>query len=763
MTRSLTLRTLPNDLMAGIVVFLVALPLSLGVAVASGAPLFAGILGGIIGGIVVGILSGSPLSVSGPSPGLTAIVLAEISSLGSFENFLAALFVCGFIQVGFGLARIGSVAAFFPSSVIKGLLAAIGLILILKQTPHAIGHDPDPEGEMAFSQPDNKNTFSELVSMLDDFQPGAMVVGIVSVLLLLAWSRIPFLKRSKVSAPLVVVVLGVVANKLFLGLGDVWAIDPSHLLEVPVAGGWTEILGFLKHPNFSAFQLPAVYMAGATLAAVASLETLLNLEVLDRLDPQQRSSPSNRELLAQGLGNMTAALVGGLPVTSMIVGSSVNVSVGAKTKSSAVSYGLLMVAVAVATPLWLKEIPLASLAAVLLVTGVRLANPSVFRQMWREGKSQFIPFIVTVLGIVFTDLLVGVLLGAATSIAFILRSNFLQPIHRVIERHVSGDVLRIGLPNQVSFFKRAALDKVLREVPHGGQVLLDARNTNYIDPDVLDLFEDFGKTIAPAHGVKLSRIGFKEGYRFEDDIQFIDYSSREAQTALTPKIALDVLKAGNERFCSGHRIERDLTLQRSATADGQFPMAVIFSCIDSRTPVEMVFDLGLGDVFSVRIAGNIERDNVLGSMEYGCAVAGAKLLVVMGHSSCGAVGAAVNLFGGGQSVLEATGCGNLEGLISEIQSSVDPHEAAAARTWQPSRRSAYLDTVAKRNVLRTIRTICEKSQTLEVMIREQRLAVVAAFQDVKSGTVTFYQTAYSSSLDLNLPNIEDELARFEAA
>ncbi len=763
MTRSLTLRTLPNDLMAGIVVFLVALPLSLGVAVASGAPLFAGILGGIIGGIVVGILSGSPLSVSGPSPGLTAIVLAEISSLGSFENFLAALFVCGFIQVGFGLARIGSVAAFFPSSVIKGLLAAIGLILILKQTPHAIGHDPDPEGEMAFSQPDNKNTFSELVSMLDDFQPGAMVVGIVSVLLLLAWSRIPFLKRSKVSAPLVVVVLGVVANKLFLGLGDVWAIDPSHLLEVPVAGGWTEILGFLKHPNFSAFQLPAVYMAGATLAAVASLETLLNLEVLDRLDPQQRSSPSNRELLAQGLGNMTAALVGGLPVTSMIVGSSVNVSVGAKTKSSAVSYGLLMVAVAVATPLWLKEIPLASLAAVLLVTGVRLANPSVFRQMWREGKSQFIPFIVTVLGIVFTDLLVGVLLGAATSIAFILRSNFLQPIHRVIERHVSGDVLRIGLPNQVSFFKRAALDKVLREVPHGGQVLLDARNTNYIDPDVLDLFEDFGKTIAPAHGVKLSRIGFKEGYRFEDDIQFIDYSSREAQTALTPKIALDVLKAGNERFCSGHRIERDLTLQRSATADGQFPMAVIFSCIDSRTPVEMVFDLGLGDVFSVRIAGNIERDNVLGSMEYGCAVAGAKLLVVMGHSSCGAVGAAVNLFGGEQSVLEATGCGNLEGLISEIQSSVDPHEAAAARTWQPSRRSAYLDTVAKRNVLRTIRTICEKSQTLEVMIREQRLAVVAAFQDVKSGTVTFYQTAYSSSLDLNLPNIEDELARFEAA
>ncbi len=758
MRRPFSLRTLPNELTAGLVVFLVALPLCLGVALASGAPLFAGILSGVIGGIVVGILSGSPLSVSGPAAGLTAIVSAKISGLGSFQNFLAALFISGVLQVVLGLARAGSIAAFFPSSVIKGLLAAIGTILILKQIPHVVGHDPAPEGEMAFFQTDDKNTFTELFSMLEDFQPGAMVIGIASVLLLLVWSKISFLQKSPLPAPLAVVLLGVFGNEVFLRLGDFWSLDPSHLVDVPVASQWSHFIGFLDSPNLSAFQMPSVYVAGCTLAIVASLETLLNLEAVDKLDPQQRSSPPNRELIAQGVGNMVAGLVGGLPVTCVIIRSSVNVNAGAKTKISTVVHGVLLLASVALIPLWLRKIPLASLAAVLLVTGVKLANPILFRQMWKGGRSQFIPFMATVLGIVFTDLLVGILLGAATSIGFILRSNFMQPIHRVVERHVSGEILRIGLPNQVSFFKRAALEKVLREVPRGGHVLLDARSTNYIDPDVLDLIEDFGKTIAPAHGVKLSKVGFKEGYHFEEDIQFIDYSSREAQSALTPKLALEILKAGNDRFCSGHRIERDLTLQRSATAAGQYPMAVIFSCIDSRTPVEMVFDLGLGDVFSVRIAGNIARDKVLASMEYGCAVAGAKLLLVMGHSSCGAISAAVDLFASKQSVMEATGCGNLGSLISEIQKAIDPNEVLAAHTWQPAQRIAFADNIGKRNVLRAVRTIREKSQTLDTMVRAQRLAIVAAFQDVKTGKVTFYQTADSGAMDLELPRLEDDLS-----
>jgi MFS superfamily sulfate permease-like transporter len=760
MTRSFSPKIILNDLTAGLVVFLVALPLCLGVALASGAPLFSGILAGVIGGIVVGMLSGSHLSVSGPAAGLTAIVAAKISALGSFQNFLAALLVSGIIQVALGCARAGSIAAFFPSSVIKGLLAAIGIILILKQIPHAVGHDTDPEGEMSFSQIDHKNTFSELASMMDDFQVGALVVGITSILLLLVWDRVPFLKKSPVPAPLVVVLYGIGANELFLGLGDFWAIGPTHLVDVPVAATLKQFLGFLDLPNVSAFKMPAVYVAGFTLAFVASLETLLNLEAVDKLDPQQRSSPPNRELIAQGAGNIASALVGGLPVTSVIVRSSVNVNAGAKTKLSAIIHGGFLLLSVALIPLWLRKIPLSALAAILLVTGIKLASPALFKQMWKEGKSQFIPFFVTVAGIVFTDLLVGILLGAMTSIAFILRSNFLQPIHRVMERHVSGDVLRVGLPNQVSFFKRAALEKVLREVPRGGHVLLDARNTNYIDPDVLDLFDDFRKTTAPAHGVKLSKIGFQDEYRLADDMQFVDYTSREAQAALTPEIALEILRAGNERFCAGHRIERDLALQRTATADGQFPMAVIFSCIDSRTPVELVFDLGLGDVFSVRIAGNVAYDKVLASMEYGCAIAGAKLLVVMGHSSCGAVKAAIELFGSPQSVLEATGCGNLEGLISEIQSSVEPQEALASRTWLPAQRSAHSEIVAKRNILRTVRSVREKSRTLDALVGENKLAIVAAFHDVRTGKITFYRTAHSSNRELSLPKLEDELATF---
>ena len=758
MPQPFSLKSFTNELTAGAAVSLVTLPLCIGVAIASGAPPVSGVLAALIGSLVVGALSGSHVSVSGPAVGLTAIVASNIFGLGSFENFLAALVVSGVLQILLGLFRAGSIAAFFPSSVIKGLLAAIGILLILKQIPHAVGHDPDPEGEMSFFQTDNKNTFSELASMLEDFQPGALVVGIGSVLLLLAWNRVSVLRKSPLPAPLAVILLGVVANEIFLRMGEFWSINPSHLVDVSFAVDWSQFQERLHFPNPSAFQMPAVYVTGFTLALVASLESLLSLEAVDKLDPLQRSSPPNREMIAQGIGNVISGLVGGVPITTLVVSGSVHVNAGAKTKWSTLLQGFVLLAALAFFPVWLGKIPLASLAAVLIVTGLRLAKPFLFRQMSREGKSQLIPFLVTVVGIVLTDLPVGIMLGAATSIAFILRSNFLQPIHRVMERHVSGEVLRIGLPNQVSFFKRAALEKVLREVPRGGHVLLDARSSNYIDPDILDLIEDFGKTIAPAHGVRLSKVGFKDGYHFEDDLQFVDYSSREAQSVLTPKVALEILKAGNERFCSGHRIERDLTLQRSATADGQFPMAVIFSCIDSRTPVEMVFDLGLGDVFSVRIAGHIARDKVLASMEYSCAVAGAKLLLVMGHSSCGAVGAAVNLFGSEKSVLEATGCGNLESLLTELQKVVQPAEALAARSWAPAQRAAYSDTVAKRSVLRTIHTIREKSLTLDTLVREQKLAIVAAFQDVKTGRVSFYQTADSGGIALDLPRLEDELS-----
>jgi carbonic anhydrase/SulP family sulfate permease len=504
--------TLPRDLTAGLVVFFVALPLCLGVALASGAPLFSGVLSGIVGGILVGALSGSHTSVSGPAAGMTALVAAQIVLLGSFPAFLSAVVLAGLIQVGLGLARAGFIAAFIPSSVIKGLLAAIGAILILKQVPHLFGHDLDPEGDLAFQQPDHENTFSELARTIGDIHPGVAAIGFVSIAVLVAWSKWKPLRNSAVPAPLIVVPLGVGISLLFGQLGGHWAIQSSHLVQMPVADSLTGLLGFLQSPDFSQWSNPAVYSSAATIAAVASLETLLNLEAIDKLDPQQRASPPSRELLAQGIGNVVAGLIGGLPMTAVIVRSSVNINAGGRTKLAAVVHGILLLVSAAFLPAWLNAIPLACLAAILLVTGVKLVSPALVKQMWNEGRYQFVPFAATMAAIVLTDLLIGILIGLAVSIGFILNSNIRRPVRLFVEKHQDGDLLRIELANQESFLNRAALSKALDEVPRGGRVLLDARNTDYIDPDVLDMIRDFQEQTGPARGVEVNLLGFRSKY-----------------------------------------------------------------------------------------------------------------------------------------------------------------------------------------------------------------------------------------------------------
>lgn len=738
-------KTIPRDLTSGLVVFLVALPLCLGVALASNAPLFSGILAGIVGGILVALLSGSHTSVSGPAAGLTAVVAAQIAALGSFEAFLVAVVLAGVMQIILGVCRAGFIAAFFPSSVIKGLLAAIGVILILKQIPHVVGHDADPMGNKSFLQADNENTFSELFEAWFDIQPGATLIGLLSILLLVFWDRIKLLKKSPIPAPLVVVIFGVVVSLLFRQFGGTWAIEATHLVQVPVSSSVPEFLGFLQFPDFSVLSNPAVYVAAVTIAIVASLETLLNLEAVDKIDPEQRSSPPNRELVAQGVGNVAVGLIGGLPMTSVIVRSSVNINAGVKTKLSAIWHGVLLLGSVMLIPAWLNEIPLSALAAILLMTGLKLASPKLLKQMWSEGKSQFLPFIITVVAIVLTDLLVGILIGLGVSIAFILSSNARRPIKKVMENHVTGEVLRVELANQVSFFNRASLEQTLRSVPRGGHVLIDARETDYIDPDILDLITDFQNTTAEAHGVKASLIGFKDKYpQLEDRIQYIDFSSREVQNALTPQRVLEIFQEGNERFRNGMRLTRDLGRQLGASAAGQYPMAVVLSCIDSRTPSELIFDLGLGDIFSVRIAGNIARDKVLGSMEYSCAVAGAKLILVMGHTSCGAVNAAVDLICSHKTAAEATGCVNLDSLITEIQLSVDMSTCKKPDEWASGEKAAYANEVSRRNVLRTMRMIRERSSTLDGLVNEGKVAIVGGLYDVATGQVSFFQTSDSS-------------------
>lgn len=356
--------TLFADVKSGLVVFFVALPLCLGIALASGAPLLSGLLAGIVGGIVVGLFSGSHTSVSGPAAGLTAVVAAQILSLGSFSAFLMAVILAGFMQIGLGVAKGWFIAAFFPSSVIKGLLAAIGVIVILKQIPHLVGHDVDPEGEMSFFQPDFETTFSELLVMFGDFQLGAAIVGLASVALLALWDNWKPLKTSLFPAPVAVVLFGITMGLWFEQLGEPWLIKPSHLVQVPVAGDMTEFFGLLPRPDFSQWMNPAIYTAGLTLAVVASLETLITIKAVDRLDRQQRTSPPNQELFAQGIGNVACGLIGGLPITSVIIRGSVNVNAGGKTKRATIIHGTLLLVSVLLIPAWLNTIPLSCLAAI---------------------------------------------------------------------------------------------------------------------------------------------------------------------------------------------------------------------------------------------------------------------------------------------------------------------------------------------------------------------------------------------------------------
>lgn len=728
-----------RDLIAGLVVFLVALPLCLGIAKASGdVPLMSGIIAGIVGGLVVGLLSGSHTSVSGPAAGLTAVVAAQLAAVGSFPAFLMAVLIAGVIQLLMGLAKLGILAAFFPSSVIKGLLAAIGLILILKQIPHLIGHDKDAEGEMSYVQPDHENTFTELWKALFDWHTGPLVVGLASLVLIVAWDRIKLLKGSPIPSALVAVVMGGFLGALFSRLGGDWVVGGDHLVRVPEAGSLEEAAALIQLPDWKAIGSQKVWLAAITIAIVASLETLLNLEAVDRLDPQKRNSPPNRELFSQGMGNITCGLIGGLPVTSVIVRSSVNINAGARTRMSAIVHGLLLLGCVLLIPGLLNRIPLSSLAAVLLVTGYKLANPRLVKQMWAKGLDQFLPFAVTLAAIVFTDLLKGILIGLGFSLFFILRTNIIRPLRKIRERHVGGEVLRIELPGQVNFLDRAGLIQTLASIPRGTHVLLDARNTSHLDHDVQEMLVDFEKETAPAHGVVVSKMGFQDHYQVNNQIQFADLATRELQHQTTPDVVLEILQAGNERFRSKTPLFRDQSRMVDATAAGQFPLAVVLGCIDSRTPAETVFDLGLGEIFSVRIAGNIAGDRELGSLEYACAVAGAKLVVVMGHTRCGAVTSAIRFAIEGGNAASQLGCTNVDFLLNEIRPVVHAVGPAPDSTSLPAVFDGFVDKVARQNVLRSIEAVRRGSPALLQLVESGRIRIVGCMYDVSSAVASFF-------------------------
>lgn len=488
--------TIQADVLAGAVVFLVALPLCLGIALASGAPLFAGLITGVVGGLLVGLLSGSAISVAGPAAGLSAIVLTAIATLGSFEAFLMAVVLGGLMQLGLGFARAGAFSSYLPTSVIEGMLAGIGVIIIIKQLPYAVGWS----GGAA--------------------QPGALLVTLVSLGLLVAWSEIGALKRLKaVPGALVAVLAGVLVSELLRMSGSAWALRPDQLVNLPVPDSLAGYAGLLTRPDFSRLWDPAVWTVAATIAAVASVETLLCIEAADKMDPLKRFTDTERELKAQGFGNMVCGLLGGLPMTSVIVRTTANVAAGGRTKAATVSHGLFLLVAVLSIPAALNRIPLATLAAVLIMTGYRLAGPAVFAHMWKAGKYQFGPFAVTVAAIVATDLLKGVGIGLATSALSILYGNMRFAYRFKKEEHHAGETIHLELAQEVSFLNKAAIKRVLKDVPSGCRLVIDASQSVYIDHDVLELIRDFLRTGSRERGVKVSLVGFKKEYRVEHAIE----------------------------------------------------------------------------------------------------------------------------------------------------------------------------------------------------------------------------------------------------
>ncbi len=499
--------SLSKDLLAGLIVFLIALPLCLGIAQASGAPLFAGVVAGVIGGIIIGAFSHSQLSVSGPAAGLIAIVVSALATLGSFEIFLCAVILAGVFQLLLGLAKAGGLALYFPSAVIEGMLAGIGITIVIKEIPNAIGFSTTKlsEGETGFH-------WDNLADHIQNIQPAALVISLLGIALLALWLG-PFRKYKMVPTGLLVVLMGVGINEVLKAGDSTWALAATHLVSLPVPEHFSDFFAQFTSPDFSGFGNSQVWITGMIIAAVASIETLLCIEATDKLDPMKRNTSGNAELRAQGIGNIVSGLLGGLPITSVIVRSSANINAGATSKRSTIFHGALLLVCVAALPAVLNLIPKASLSAILIFTGFRLCRPAIARHLYREGGwPQLVPYLATTVGVVFTDLLTGVGIGLVVAIFYTLRQNLRIPYYYQRSNYSDGQVIRLSLAQEVSFLNKASIRETLYAIPENSAVILDATNTEYIDFDVLEIIREYA-VMAEKKAVKLSLIGFKDVYK----------------------------------------------------------------------------------------------------------------------------------------------------------------------------------------------------------------------------------------------------------
>jgi carbonic anhydrase len=717
------MRSIHKDLISGLAVFLVAIPLCLGIALASGAPMAAGLLGGIIGGIIVGAISGSSTSVSGPAAGLSAIVLSAITEIGSFEAFLLALILAGILQLVLAAIKAGGIASFFPTSVIKGLLTSIGIILVFKQIPHAFGYDRDTEGDFVFEQADHENTFSEVFEAMNHIQFGAIIVSVICLLIMIYWGKlVPKKISSAVPASLIVVVVAILLNELFSTQFESIFIEQSHRVTLPEGISLQNAGKLFTFPDFNAIGNITVWKIGITLAIVASLETLLNIEASDKLDEHGRKTPPNRELWAQGFGNLVSGFAGGLPVTSVIVRSSVNINTGAVTKFSAIFHGIFLLVFILIFPDLLSKIPLSALAAILITTGFKLIKFSDFKSFYQKGWDQFIPFIITIIAIVFSDLLIGVTIGLVAAIYYILRSNFRNPFTFVREEYQNRKILKLELSQQVSFFHKAALENTIERVAENSHILIDGSRTDFLDKDVRETLTTYKHFGVPEKHVNFSFTGFHQKHKIKDEINFPYVLSKEMLDNLLPDEVLEILKKGNARFVNGKSQKKDLLRQVQESSSAQYPTAVVLGCIDSRSAAELIFDQGFGDIVNVRIAGNVVNKDILGSIEFACHHLGAKLVVVLGHTNCGAVNAALS---------DGSPKGHVGPLVDKIKLSLD-------KCSHIHEKDEKLFALTVENINHSIDEI-RHDTNLNSLLESGKVKIIGAMYDIHTGVVDFYE------------------------
>jgi carbonic anhydrase len=718
-------RMLKYDLTAAIVVFLVAIPLCLGVALACGAPLYSGVISGISGGLVVGFLSQSNVSVSGPSAAIAAVIITALYQLQSFNTLLLAICLSGLIQIYMGKRGGGFFADYIPTNIIQGMLSAIGVLLIIKQVPMALTASQNfADIKFLLSDASEAVSFQPLINLSLHINTGAMLLSILSLGTLLYWDRSSRLKLKSIPAPIVVVIMTTLINEWLVLQNHPYAQHGPHLVNLPTYDNLLHIWQTLAKPDWHALGDIKVYGFALLIAAVTSLETLVNISATERLDPRHQSVDKNQELVAQGIGNVVAGLLGGIPVSSVVVRSSVNIQSQAKTKISTILHGLFLLLSFCLIPEILNRIPLCTLASILIYTGYKLTRPKLYFSIYEQGLNRFIPFIATIIGIVCMNLLLGILLGLLINLFFILRTNSLARIDIIQEVYPSGITYRLLLPQQTTFLNKASIVAELNSIPQGSQLIIDARYAEFIDKEILEYLKEFQNEQTPLRDISLNLIGFKEEYAIHDHINFINVSTYDAQSQLSPQEVLAILKQGNQRFIQDQGIHRSNLMDVQHTSETQHPIAIVLGCIDSRVPVETVFDMTLGDLFCVRVAGNVINDDILASIEYACGVVGAKLIVVLGHTRCGAI----------QAACDHVKKGHITQLLEKIEPAISIEEELGLHRKQGVN---FVDQVTHLNIAHSMIEIYHRSSILGELITEGKIGIIGAVYDVASGQVEF--------------------------